>query len=162
MFARRLSIGKWGEISGCKFTGMRASPFNQRTIAEFNEKKGRGVGMWGDHVLLMTARGARSGEAITTPVVYGRDGADYVIVASKGGAPDHPRWFGNIQKNPEVEVEVAKGAATEKFTARAHVVNDRADRDRLYKEMTVIWPSFADYEKRTERLIPVVILERQD
>ena len=140
---------------------MRASPFNQRTIAEFNEKKGRGVGMWGDHVLLMTARGARSGEAITTPVVYGRDGADYVIVASKGGAPDHPRWFGNIQKNPEVEVEVAKGGETEKFSARVHVVADRAERDRLYREMTLIWPSFADYEKRTDRLIPVIILERQ-
>jgi len=59
--------------------------------------------MWGDHVLLLTAQGATSGVAITTPLVYGRDGAHYVIVASKGGAPKHPAWFGNIKANPEVE-----------------------------------------------------------
>ncbi len=74
---------------------MKATPFNEKTIAEFHAKQGRGVGMWGDHVLLMTAKGARSGDAITTPLVYGRDGDHYVIVASKGGAPKHPTWFGN-------------------------------------------------------------------
>jgi deazaflavin-dependent oxidoreductase (nitroreductase family) len=86
---------------------VKATPFNQKTIAEFHTKKGRGVGAWGDHVLLMTAKGAKSGEAITTPLVYGREGNDYIIVASKGGAPQHPTWFGNIVKNPEVEIEVA-------------------------------------------------------
>ena len=86
---------------------MKATPFNQKTIAEFHDKKGRGVGMWGDHVLLMTAKGAKSGDAITTPLVYGREGDDYIVVASKGGAPKHPTWFGNITANPQVEVEVA-------------------------------------------------------
>ncbi len=141
---------------------MKASPFNLKTIAEFHDKKGRGVGMWGDHVLLMTAKGAKSGEAITTPLVCGRDGEDCIVIASKGGAPTHPAWFGNIKANPEVEVEVATDHGTEKFKARARVVDNRKERDRLYEEMTKIWPSFADYQKRTDRLIPVVRLERHD
>jgi deazaflavin-dependent oxidoreductase (nitroreductase family) len=142
---------------------MKATPFNQRTIDEFHAKHGRGVGIWGDHVALVTARGAKSGEAITTPLVFGRDGDDCIIVASKGGAPANPSWFGNIKANPEVEVEVEAPIerGTEKFKARAQVVDDRAERDRLYEEMTRIWPSFADYQKRTDRLIPVIRLERQ-
>jgi len=117
--------------------------------------------MWGDHVLLMTAKGAKSGDAITTPLVYGREGDDYIVVASKGGAPQHPKWLGNIKANPEVEVEVANAHGTEKFKARAHVVDSRAERDRLYEEMSKIWPAFKDYQTRTERLIPVVVLKRQ-
>ncbi len=140
---------------------MNATPFNQKTIAEFHAKQGRGVGMWGDHVLLLTAKGAKSGDAITTPLVYGREGDHYILVASKGGAPKHPMWFGNIKANPEVEVEVANAHGTEKFKARAQAVDSRAERDRLYEEMIKIWPSFADYQARTERLIPVVILERR-
>jgi deazaflavin-dependent oxidoreductase (nitroreductase family) len=140
---------------------MKAIPWNQKTIAEFHEKRGLGVGRWGDHVLLMTAKGVKSGDAITTPLVYGREGDQYVIVASKGGSPKHPAWFGNIKANPEVEVEVASANGTETFKARAHVVDNRAERDRLYEEMSKIWPSFKDYQVKTERLIPVVILERQ-
>jgi deazaflavin-dependent oxidoreductase (nitroreductase family) len=140
---------------------MRASPFNQKTIAEFHEKKGRGVGMWGDNLLLLTAKGAKSGELITTPLVCGREGSGYVVVASKGGAPTNPTWFGNVKASPDVELEVVTDGGTEKFKARARVVESRAERDRLYKKMVKIWPSFADYEKRTERLIPVVILERK-
>ena len=117
--------------------------------------------MFGDHVLLMTAKGAKSGEAITTPLVYGRQGDDYIIVASKGGAPNNPAWFGNIATNPEVDVEVASDGGTEQFKARARAVDNRQERDRLYKAMTKIWPPFADYQTRTERLIPVVVLERK-
>jgi deazaflavin-dependent oxidoreductase (nitroreductase family) len=138
-----------------------ASPFNEKTIAEFHEKKGRGVGPWGDNSLLMTARGVKSGEAITTPLVYGRDGDDYVVVASKGGAPQHPLWFGNLKANPVVEVEVANGSKVEKFKAHARVVDDTAEHARLYHEMSRIWPPFLEYQKRTERVIPVVILERE-
>jgi deazaflavin-dependent oxidoreductase (nitroreductase family) len=139
---------------------MKATPYNQKTIDEFHAKKGRGVGPFGDHVLLMTAKGAKSREAITTPLVGGWDGADCIVVGSKGGAPTNPTWIGNIKANPEVEVEVPTEGGTEKFKARAHVVDDRAERDRLYEEMTKIWPPFADYQKRTDRLIPVVRLER--
>src|ERR1700736_6326434 len=98
--------------------------------------------MWGDHVLLMTAKGAKSGDEICTPLVYGREGNDYVIVASKGGSPANPSWVGNIKANPEVDVEVAKDGGTEKVKARARVVDDRAERDRLFEEMSKIWPSF--------------------
>jgi deazaflavin-dependent oxidoreductase (nitroreductase family) len=142
---------------------VKATPYNQKTIAEFEAKQGRGIGPFGDHVLLLTARGAKSGEAITTPLVYGRDGDRYVVVASKGGAPTNPAWFGNIVANPEVEVEVANAQGTEKFKARAQVVESRAERDGLfYEEMARIWPAFKEYETRTDRLIPVVALERQD
>lgn len=140
---------------------MKATGWNQKTIDEWHAKKGRGVGMWGDHVLLMTAKGAKSGDLITTPLVFGRDGEDYVIVASKGGAPTNPTWFNNLKKNPEVEVEAPSDSGTERFKARARFVDERAERDRLFKEMTKIWPSYADYEKRTDRLIPVLRLERQ-
>jgi len=138
-----------------------ATPFNEKTIAEFHAKQGRGVGPFGDNTLLMTAKGARSGNAITTPLVYGRQGDDYIVVASKGGAPQNPLWLANIQTNPDVEVEVADGDQVEKFKARARVVDSQADHDRLYEEMSKIWPSFVDYQKRAERVIPVVILERQ-
>jgi len=140
---------------------VKATPYNQKTIAEFHDKHGLGIGMFGDHVLLMTAKGAKSGEAITTPLVYGRQGDDYIIVASKGGAPNNPAWFGNIATNPEVDVEVASEGGTEKFRARARAVDNKQERDRLYKAMTKIWPPFADYQTRTERLIPVVVLERK-
>lgn len=141
--------------------GVRATAWNQKTIDEWHAKKGRGVGAWGDHVLLMTAKGAKSGDLITTPLVFGQEGDGYIIVASKGGAPANPAWFNNLKKNPEVEVEAPTDNGTEKFKARARVVEDRGERDRLFKEMTKIWPSYADYETRTERLIPVLILERR-
>jgi deazaflavin-dependent oxidoreductase (nitroreductase family) len=137
-----------------------ATPYNEKTIAEFHAKRGLGIGPFGDHVLLMTATGARSGNSITTPLVYGRRGDDYIVVASKGGAPNNPTWFRNIQANPEVAVEVASGGGTEKFKARARVVDGQADRDRLFEEMSKIWPAYLDYQRRTERVIPVVILER--
>lgn len=141
---------------------MKATPFNLRTIAEFHAKHGRGIGPFGDHVLLMTAKGAKSGESITTPLVYGREGDHYIVVASKGGAPENPFWFGNIKANPTVEVEMATHGGTEEFKARARPVDSRSERDRLYQEMTKIWPPFKDYQTKTERLIPVVILERDE
>ena len=138
---------------------MKATAHNQKTIEEFQAKKGRGVGMWGDHVLLMTAKGAKSGDAITTPLVYGRDGKDYVIVASKGGAPDNPSWFGNLKANPEVEIQVGDGQQVQTIKARARPLESGPERDRLYQEMAKIWPPYLEYEKRTERKIPIVKLE---
>jgi len=140
---------------------MTANSWNQKTIDEFHAKRGRGVGMFGDHVLLMTAKGRKSGDAITAPLVYGRDGDDYMVCGSKGGAPEHPMWVSNIKANPEVVVEVANGDGTETFKARVHVIDSGPERDRRYKEMTKIWPAFADYQTRTERVIPVVVLKRQ-
>jgi len=140
---------------------MPATPFNQRTIDEFNAKKGRGIGPWRDHLLLMTARGARSGREITTPLVYRRLGDEYVVVASKAGAPENPTWYHNIQVNPDVEVVVAGSGGTERFRARARPIPEGPERDRLYAQMTDVWPSFTDYAVKTSRTIPVVILRRQ-
>jgi deazaflavin-dependent oxidoreductase (nitroreductase family) len=138
---------------------MRATPFNQETIDEFHAKKGMGIGQWGNHLLLMTARGVESGESITTPLIYRRDGNRYVVIASKGGAPSNPLWFDNISVNPEVEVEVAKDGGTEKFKARARAITGGPEHDQLYAEQAKIWPGFLDYQKKTSRVIPVVVLE---
>src|SRR5258708_6196302 len=140
---------------------MRATAWKLKTIEEFHAKKGRGVGMWGDHVVLMTAKGAKRGDLITTPLFCGLACTDCIVMASKGGAPTDQTWFRNIKANPEVELELPTDTGTEKFKARASVVDDRAEHHRLYGEMTKIWPSFADYQRRTDRLIPVVRLERQ-
>jgi deazaflavin-dependent oxidoreductase (nitroreductase family) len=137
-----------------------ATPFNQRTVDEFNAKEGRGVGPWRDNLLLMTSRGASSGREITIPLVYRRLGDGYVVVASKGGAPENPRWYHNIQVNPVVEVEVAGPNGPERFPAHARAAAEGPERDRLYAYMTEVWPAFADYQAKTTRTIPVVLLER--
>jgi len=82
-----------------------------------------------------------------------------VVVASKGGSPDHPQWLHNLEANPDVEIEVANDSGTETFKARAKPLMSGPERDRLFEYMTGVWPDYANYQKRTERLIPVVILE---
>jgi deazaflavin-dependent oxidoreductase (nitroreductase family) len=139
-----------------------ATPFNQRTIDEFNAKEGRGVGPWHDNLLLMTSKGSSSGREITNPLVYRRLGDDYVVIASKGGAPENPRWYHNIQVNPVVEVEVAGPEGIERFPARARAAAEGPERDRLYAYMTEVWPAFEDYAAKTTRTIPVVILQRDE
>jgi deazaflavin-dependent oxidoreductase (nitroreductase family) len=136
-----------------------ATDFNQRNIDRFHAQKGRGIDPWGDNLLLLTSRAARSGAEITTPLVHRRKGDDIIVVASKGGAPDHPGWYGNIQANPEVEVEVAAGDGIEKFKAEARAVPDGDERDSLYTYMVEVWPAFADYEKKTDRKIPIVVIK---
>lgn len=139
---------------------MTAIGWNQKTIEEFHAKHGLGVGPWRDNLLLLTARGAKSGDTITTPLVYRKDGDRYVVVASKGGAPNHPQWLGNLETNPIVEIEVASDGGIETFQARAKPIMQGPERDRLYEYMTEVWPSFSDYQTRTTRTIPVVVLER--
>lgn len=139
---------------------MAATAFNQRTIDEFHSKLGRGIGGWGDNLLLMTSTGAVSGQTITTPLVYRKRDDHYIVVASKGGAPDDPKWLSNIRTNRAVIIEVAARDGTETFQATAAVVTDEAERKTLYAFMTVVWPQFADYAKRAARTIPVVILTR--
>ena len=140
----------------------RVSGFNVRTIATFDAQKGRGVSPWGDNLVILTAHGAKSGELITTAAVYRRRGDDFIIVASKGGAPDHPRWYGNLLANPEAEIEFADGDGVRSLRVRARPVPDGPERDRLYEYMTEVWPSFADYEKKTDRRIPVLVLTPVD
>ena len=130
--------------------------WNKGITDEFRAKGGKGVGMFGDNLLLLTTRGAKTGQVRTTPLVYHRDGDRYVIAASMGGAPRHPAWYHNLVKHREAEVEVG----TEKFKARATPVAKGPERDRLYKAHGDTFASFRDYPKRTKRIIPVVVLER--
>jgi deazaflavin-dependent oxidoreductase (nitroreductase family) len=109
----------------------------------------------GRDVLILTTKGAKSGDVRETPLVYTRDGNHHVIIASKGGAPTHPAWYHNLVKHPEVTVEVGG----EKFKARAHVA-DGQEYERLYVQHADINPTFHDYRKKTSRKIPVIVLER--
>jgi deazaflavin-dependent oxidoreductase (nitroreductase family) len=130
--------------------------WNKSVIDEFHAKRGKDVGRWGDNLLLLTTRGAKSGQVRTTPVVYHRDGNRYVIAASKGGAPTHPGWYHNLAKHREAEIEVG----TEKFKVRATPIPKGAERDRLYEAHGDVFAGFRDYPKKTKRVIPVVVLER--
>jgi deazaflavin-dependent oxidoreductase (nitroreductase family) len=104
--------------------------------------------------LLLTTIGRKSGNPLTLPLIYGKDGLRHVIVASKGGAPDHPAWYLNLQAHPEVAVQVAE----KKFRAKSCTASDD-ERRRLWQMMTEIYPPYSDYQKKTQREIPVVILE---
>jgi len=130
--------------------------WNKGIIDEFHAKAGKGVGMFGDKLLLLTARGAKTGEVRTHPLVYHRDGDRYVIAASMGGAPKNPAWYHNLVKHREAEVEVG----TEKFKVRATPVTEGPERDRLYEAHGDNFAAFRDYPKKTTRIIPVVVLER--
>ena len=132
------------------------SDFNLRLIEEFRANGGKVTGTFaGRPLLLITTKGAKSGEERTTPLVYSKDGDRFVVIASMGGAPRHPAWFFNVRANPEVTLEV--GAET--FTATASIA-DGAERDRLFNAQAAGMPAFAEYQQKTTRVIPVVVLER--
>ncbi|HEV2218184.1 MAG TPA: nitroreductase family deazaflavin-dependent oxidoreductase [Candidatus Dormibacteraeota bacterium] len=135
------------------------SDWNAATINEFHAKAGKGVGPFGDQLMLLTTKGARSGEERITPVMYHRDGKRYIVIASKGGAPDHPGWYHNLKANPVAKAEVGAEKGTEKFEVRAHEARGE-ERDRIYAERVAIAPGFGDYERKTSRKIPVIVLER--
>jgi proline iminopeptidase len=104
--------------------------------------------------LLLTTTGRKSGEKYVFPLYYGEAGNSYILVASKGGAPDHPGWYKNLVANAEVEVQVG----TKKMRAKARTVSGD-ERARLWREALKFWPPYADYEKKTDRQIPVVVLD---
>src|SRR5436190_8857939 len=130
--------------------------YNDAVVDEFRHNRGQVTGMFaGAPLVLLSTTGAKSGKRRTTPVVYTRDGDRIVVIASKGGAPSHPDWYHNLVANPDVTVEVG----TERFEAHARVAEDE-ERDRLYVAQAAIMPGFADYQRKTSRQIPVVVLER--
>ena len=104
--------------------------------------------------LLLTTTGRKSGKQLTMPLIYGEDGNNYVIVASKGGAPEHPAWYLNLQANPQVDLQVAD----KKFHAVARTATAQ-ERERLWKMMSDVYPPYPEYQTRTTREIPVVVLE---
>jgi deazaflavin-dependent oxidoreductase (nitroreductase family) len=131
--------------------------FNQEVIEQFRQHNGTMTsGMFkGVPLLLLTTTGARSGQPRTTPLAHTEDADRYVVIASKGGAPSNPDWFRNVLAHPDVTVEVGG----ETFPARATVPTG-AERQRLFDSQAAQMPNFAEYQRKTRREIPVVVLER--
>lgn len=130
--------------------------FNAQVIAEFRANEGQVGGPFaGSTVLLLTTTGAKSGLERVNPVVARVEDDRIYVFASKAGAPTHPDWFHNLVARPEVTVELG----AERFAARAVVV-EGAERDRIYAAQAAEFPNFAEYQEATDRVIPVVLLER--
>jgi deazaflavin-dependent oxidoreductase (nitroreductase family) len=133
------------------------SGWNEKVIAEFRANEGRVGGMFeGMPMILIHHVGAKSGIERVTPLAYFREDDDnVVIVASNGGAPTHPAWFHNLKANPKIDVEVG----TETYTVVAEEL-PRPERDEFWKRVVSERPGFADYERQTDRVIPLVRLTR--
>ena len=124
-------------------------------IREYVESDGKKGYLWrGVTTLLLTTRGRKSGKLRRTALIFGRDGKNYLVVASKGGAPNHPLWYLNLVANPEVEIQVG----AEKFTAHARTAAQE-EKPRLWNIMAGIFPNYDEYQAKAGREIPVVILE---
>jgi deazaflavin-dependent oxidoreductase (nitroreductase family) len=130
--------------------------FGQEHVKRYEETDGAEGHDWQDTtVLVLTTRGRRSGEQRSTPLIYGRHGDDYLVVASKGGADDPPAWYLNLQADPEVKVQV-RG---DRFSARARTASED-EKPELWRTMAERWPQYDEYQRNTSREIPVVVLER--
>jgi deazaflavin-dependent oxidoreductase (nitroreductase family) len=133
------------------------SLFGDEHVRVYKETEGERGYLWrnGTTILLLTTTGRKSGEKRTTPLIHRTDGERWIIVASKGGTPDHPYWFQNLEENPEAEIQVLDEKIPVTFS-----VAEGEERERLWKSMAEVWPDYDEYQKNTDREIPVVILER--
>lgn len=132
------------------------SDWNKQIIAEFRANDGKVGGPFEDMTLLLLhTTGAKSGKERINPLATIKDGDRWVIIASKGGAPSNPDWYYNVVANPLVGVEYG----TEEFEARA-TVTEEPERTQLYSKVAALYPAFAGYTERTDRVIPVITLER--
>lgn len=131
--------------------------FGQEHVKRYVETDGDVGHDWkeGAPVLILTTKGRKSGEQRPTPLIYGMNGENPMIVASKGGAPTPPDWYLNLSEQPEVQVQIK----ADRFTARARTAS-ADERPQLWKQMTQIWPQYDEYQRKTDREIPVVVLER--
>jgi deazaflavin-dependent oxidoreductase (nitroreductase family) len=130
--------------------------YGQEHVDRYRATDGEEGHDWqGTHTLILTTKGRRSGEQHSTPLIYGQHSDDYLVVASKGGSDQPPAWYVNLRENPEVEVQV-KG---DRFPARARTATPE-EKPELWKIMTEQWPAYDEYQQRTDREIPVVVLER--
>ncbi|HEX8804555.1 MAG TPA: nitroreductase family deazaflavin-dependent oxidoreductase [Acidimicrobiales bacterium] len=131
------------------------SDWNAKVIEEFRANGGKVGGQFaGAPMLILHTTGARTGAERVNPLVYQPDGDRMVVFASKGGAPTNPDWFHNLRANPDVTVEVGEGTVR----ARARVAEGE-ERERLWTRQQELMPGFADYQAKTSRPIPVVVLE---
>ncbi len=132
--------------------------FGQEHVRRYLQTDGAEGHDWqGTTVLILTTTGRRSGEPRSTPLIYGKHGQDHVVVASKGGAEDHPGWYLNLSEQPEVTVQV-RG---DRFKAHARTATAE-EKPELWRMMTERWPPYDEYQRKTSREIPVVVLERQE
>ncbi|WP_026416304.1 nitroreductase family deazaflavin-dependent oxidoreductase [Actinomadura oligospora] len=130
--------------------------FGKEHVKRYQETDGAEGHDWnGTVTLLLTTVGRKSGIERTTPLIYQKDGDHYIVIASKGGAEEHPLWYLNLEADPEVKVQVLG----DRFTARARTATAE-ERPRLWKKMVAVWPDYDEYTKKTDREIPVVVLER--
>jgi deazaflavin-dependent oxidoreductase (nitroreductase family) len=130
--------------------------FNRKVIEEFRANKGVVGGQFkGMPILLLTTIGAKTGKSFVKPLAYTKDGDRIVLIASFAGSPHHPAWFVNLSANPTVTVEVG----SDSYQARA-IVTSGAERQRLFDAQAAKMPVFNDYQTKTTREIPVVVLER--
>jgi deazaflavin-dependent oxidoreductase (nitroreductase family) len=128
--------------------------FGDEHVRKYEETGGEVGHEWnGTTCLILHARGRKTGSLRKVPLIYGRDGDDYVLVASKGGAPDHPGWYKNLLAHPEVDIQVEDRVIP--VTARTGTADDKA---RVWSTMTDQWPDYDKYQERTDREIPVVLL----
>ena len=132
--------------------------FGQEHVRRYLETDGAEGHDWqGTTVLILTTTGRRSGEPRSTPLIYGKRGDDHMVVASKGGAEEHPAWYLNLVEQPEVTVQVRD----DRFKARARIATPE-EKPELWRVMTGRWPAYDEYQRKTSREIPVVVLERQE
>jgi deazaflavin-dependent oxidoreductase (nitroreductase family) len=133
-----------------------AHPFGQEHVERYQATDGREGHDWrkGAPVLLLTTTGRSSGQHRTTPLIYQPYGDDYLVIASRGGAPRAPAWYRNLEADPDVQVQI-KG---DRFAARARTAT-ADEKPEMWRKMTAVWPDYDDYQQRTEREIPVVVLE---
>jgi deazaflavin-dependent oxidoreductase (nitroreductase family) len=131
--------------------------FGGEHVRVYRETEGeRGYHWRGTTILLLTTEGRTSGEPRTTPLIHRTDGDRWVVVASKGGAPEHPGWYQNLLANPEATIEVK----AEEIPVRATTATGE-ERSRLWALMAEVWPAYDDYQKKTDREIPVVVFTRR-
>src|SRR6266576_6951761 len=131
--------------------------FGEEHVQRYRETGGEVGHRWkrGSKILLLTTKGRKSGEPRTKPLIYEEDGDRYVIVASKGGAPEHPDWYRNLEKDPNVELQVLDDV----FPARARTAEGE-ERERLWQLVNQQGPDYDSRQTKTDREIPVVVLER--
>jgi deazaflavin-dependent oxidoreductase (nitroreductase family) len=133
--------------------------YGQAHVDAYIETDGERGHDWrrGAPTLILTTVGRKSGEQRMTPLIYGMAGEHPMVVASQGGRPQHPAWYLNLRERPEVDVQIW----ADRFSARARDATPE-ERPDLWKQMTGIWPDYDAYQERTDREIPIVILERID
>jgi deazaflavin-dependent oxidoreductase (nitroreductase family) len=131
--------------------------FGPEHVRVYRESDGEHGYHWrGTTILLLSTKGRSSGEERTMPLIHREDDGRWVIVASKGGAPDDPYWYKNLAADPDVTIQVRGDV----IPVRARTASGE-ERDRLWGLMTEVWPAYDEYQQRTERPIPVVVLERR-